>query len=58
MQNGKGDSPRKRGVSEETWSENWARIFGPKQTDGKKSFSEAKKHTYCHEVLRMAHPKN
>jgi len=29
-QNGKGDSPRKKTVSEETWSRNWERIFGKK----------------------------
>ena len=26
--NGKGDSPRKKAVSEETWSKNLQRIFG------------------------------
>jgi hypothetical protein len=30
MQNGKGDSPRKKGVSEETWTRNWEQIFGKK----------------------------
>lgn len=30
MQNGKGDSPRKKGVSEEVWARNWERIFGKK----------------------------
>ena len=29
-QNGKGDSPRKKGVTEETWAKNWVRIFGKK----------------------------
>lgn len=29
-QNGKGDSPRKKGVSEEVWAKNWERIFGKK----------------------------
>lgn len=33
MQNGKGDSPRKKGVSEETWARNWERIFGKKSSD-------------------------
>lgn len=28
--NGKGDSPRKKGVTEETWARNWASIFGKK----------------------------
>lgn len=31
MQNGKGDSLRKKGVSEETWTRNWERIFGKKK---------------------------
>lgn len=30
-QNGKGDSPRKKNVSEETWSKNWEKIFGKKK---------------------------
>lgn len=30
MQNGKGDSHRKKGVSEEVWARNWERIFGKK----------------------------
>ena len=29
-QNGKGDSPRKKGISEEAWARNWERIFGKK----------------------------
>lgn len=29
-QNGKGDSPRKKGVSERVWARNWERIFGTK----------------------------
>lgn len=29
-QNGKGDSPRKKGVSEKVWAKNWQRIFGRK----------------------------
>lgn len=32
MQNGKGDSPRRKGVSEDVWARNWARIFGKKGT--------------------------
>lgn len=35
MQNGKGDSPRKKGVSEDVWAKNWERIFGKKEGDGK-----------------------
>ena len=27
-QNGKGDKPRRKTVSEKTWSSNWDRIFG------------------------------
>jgi hypothetical protein len=35
-QNGKGDSPRKKGVSEDVWARNWERIFGKKgETKGK-----------------------
>lgn len=30
-QNGKGDSPRKKGVSEIVWSRNWEKIFGKKR---------------------------
>lgn len=33
MQNGKGDSPRKKGVSEDVWARNWERIFGKKASD-------------------------
>lgn len=36
-QNGKGDSPRKKSVSEAVWSKNWERIFGKKQTGLKKN---------------------
>lgn len=35
-QNGKGDSPRKKGVSEKVWAKNWDRIFGAKRTKLKK----------------------
>ena len=31
MQNGKGDSPRKKGISEDAWARNWERIFGKKK---------------------------
>lgn len=31
MQNGKGDAPRKKAVSEEAWARNWERIFGKKE---------------------------
>jgi hypothetical protein len=31
-QNGKGDKPRKKNVTEETWARNWERIFGNKGT--------------------------
>lgn len=27
MQNGKGDSPRKKSVSQEVWNRNWEKIF-------------------------------
>lgn len=40
MQNGKGDSPRKKGVSEEIWAKNWERIFGLKKP--KKSEKDTK----------------
>jgi hypothetical protein len=30
--NGKGDSPRKKTVSEEVWTKNWERIFGKKKS--------------------------
>jgi|688.fasta_scaffold400236_2 hypothetical protein len=30
-QNGKGDNPRKKTVSEETWAKNWEQIFGKKK---------------------------
>lgn len=30
-QNGKGDKPRKKAVSEEVWARNWERIFGKKE---------------------------
>ena len=43
MQNGKGDSPRKKGVSEEVWARNWERIFGRKRAE--KSEKAPKKHT-------------
>lgn len=33
MQNGKGDSPRRKGVSEQVWARNWERIFGKKSGD-------------------------
>lgn len=29
-QNGKGDKPRKKTVSEDVWARNWERIFGHK----------------------------
>lgn len=29
-QNGKGDKPRKKTVSEDVWAKNWDRIFGNK----------------------------
>jgi len=29
-QNGKGDSARKKSVSEQVWARNWERIFGKK----------------------------
>jgi len=35
-QNGKGDSPRKKSVSEIVWSRNWERIFGKKPKSKKK----------------------
>jgi hypothetical protein len=31
MQNGKGDAPRRKGVSEDVWARNWERIFGKKE---------------------------
>lgn len=37
-QNGKGDTPRKKTVTEEIWAKNWERIFGKKldkKTDNK-----------------------
>jgi hypothetical protein len=30
-QNGKGDSPRKKTVTDEVWARNWERIFGKKK---------------------------
>jgi hypothetical protein len=30
-QNGKGDSPRKKTVTEEQWAKSWERIFGKKK---------------------------
>jgi hypothetical protein len=30
-QNGKGDTPRKKTVSDKTWTKNWERIFGKKK---------------------------
>lgn len=30
-QNGKGDSPRPKGISEPEWAKNWERIFGKKK---------------------------
>jgi len=35
-QNGKGDKPRRKTVSEKTWSSNWERIFGKKADPSKK----------------------
>lgn len=34
-QNGKGDKPRKKQISEDVWARNWERIFG-KKDDKKK----------------------
>jgi hypothetical protein len=31
MQNGKGDSPRKKSVSQEVWDINWEKIFRSKE---------------------------
>lgn len=30
-QNGKGDKPRPKTVSEDTWAKNWAKIFGKRR---------------------------
>jgi len=35
-QNGKGDKPRRKTVSEKIWSGNWERIFGKKTDPSKK----------------------
>ena len=35
-QNGKGDSPRKKTVSEEVWTRNWERIFGKREEKAEK----------------------
>lgn len=35
-QNGKGDKPRRKTVSEDTWAKNWDRIFGKKDEKPKK----------------------
>jgi hypothetical protein len=43
MQNGKGDKPRRKTVSEEVWQSNWERIFGVKNAKKPKKF--VKKHT-------------
>jgi len=39
MQNGKGDSYRKKTISEEVWKKNWNKIFKKKE-----EVSEKKKH--------------
>jgi hypothetical protein len=36
-QNGKGDTPRKKGVSERVWSNNWEKIFGKNRPQKKRS---------------------
>jgi len=33
--NGKGDSPRKKTVTEEVWAKNWEKIFGKKNERNK-----------------------
>lgn len=38
VQNGKGDSPRKKGVSEHVWARNWERIFGKKKCRDSRRF--------------------
>lgn len=43
MQNGKGDAPRKKTVSEEVWARNWNRIFGGKKAET--SEKAPKRHT-------------
>jgi hypothetical protein len=35
--NGKGDSPRKKSVTEEIWAKNWEKIFGKNNNERDKS---------------------
>ena len=35
-QNGKGDSRRKKGITEEVWAKNWQKIFGKKKKTSKR----------------------
>jgi hypothetical protein len=34
-QNGKGDTPRKKTVTQKMWAKNWDRIFGKKESNKK-----------------------
>lgn len=43
MQNGKGDSPRRKGVGEDVWARNWERIFGKKETPPPEAKDKPKK---------------
>jgi len=44
MQNGKGDSPRKKSVSQEVWDRNWEKIFRPKNVKKENCKSRQEKH--------------
>ena len=51
-QNGKGDSPRPKGISYKVWDKNWEKIFGKKQKNSSSPVDKPIKHDRIQESKR------
>lgn len=50
--NGKGDRPRQKAVSWQTWDKNWEKIFGKKQKNSRMPVDKPIKHDRMKQSMR------